>query len=1156
MKIDFKKIEKKWQKKWEVSKCFEAKQLKEGNKFYVMEMFPYPSALGLHLGHALNYTIGDILARFKRMNGFNVLYPMGFDALGLPAENAAIQAGEHPHPYTAQAIKNYIKQMKGLGLSYDWSKMISSMEPEYYKWNQFFFLKFLENGLAYRKKAAVNWCPKCNTVLANEQVVGGCCWRHEDTEVEIRHLEQWFLRTTKYADELLDCIDDLQWPEKIKIMQKNWIGKSHGTEIDFEIETENSDGKISNVVIVHGCPDKKGKFMSNEERAKQKNWRLWTKENLEKKGIKVDLPLMPEPWEPDYEKFKREFEKYKINENSVLIGTSCGCAFLVRWLGETKKKIKKLILVAPWKIVGGNKPKKHFEIRKKFYNFDIDEMINKSVGEVVFFTSNNESDLGKESLKLYQNILKGKVVSLKNHGHYTLSDMGGDIEFPELLDEILSDSKKQKFSIFTTRPDTIYGVTFMVISAQHPKLMELVTADQEKEVGKFLRKIKSTKQEDMDKLDKEGVFTGSYAINPVTNEKVPIWAGNFVIADYGSGMVMGVPAHDQRDFEFAKKYGIDIRQVVAKKGDLVRSVIWDTEKENSYLENLGVKVVEIREQKLNGKLHFIKRIEFDKKTIPSFEKFVIKKLKPYYWYEYICSKGIFFIFRKSDGEIEKLELTPSNEQRINHLTAECFAEKLLDKVPRMNIWKFLATTENRWYHDLIVHTSDGVLINSSQFNGMNNREAIDEITKYLIKKKLARKSVQFKLRDWLISRQRYWGTPIPIIYCDKCGIVPIPEKDLPVKLPMDVKFGKGNPLATNEKFVNVKCPKCGGKARRETDTMDTFVDSSWYFMRYPDNKNDKEPFSKGSQKWLPVDQYIGGIEHATMHLIYARFWTKALRDLGYVNYDEPFTKLFNQGMLHGENGEKMSKSKGNVILPEVVSEKYGIDTARFFLMSLAAPDKAREWSDKGVEGSLKFIKKVMNYFEEVKIGTQGCTPNNIQKNIVTKGKNSDARIESKLNKTIKEITEDIENFRYNLAVIKIRELFQSLPEKTSKDVLEKSLKLLHPFCPHITEELWEKIGNKNFVSLEKWPIADEKKIDESFEKQEEAIRKLKMDIEQIKKLTGKTDAKIYVYVLPNEIEIYKNVEGVELFAVNDKKKYDPENKSKKVKPGKPGIYLE
>jgi len=1043
MEINFKQIESKWQKKWAEKKIFSVKEKSDKKKFYVLEMYPYPSGSGLHMGHAFNYTIGDVLARFKRMQGFNVLYPMGYDSFGLPAENAAIKAGKHPKKSTDEAIKKYIEQQKELGLSYDWGRILMSHDDNYYKWNQFFFLKFLEKGLVYRKVAPVNWCPKCKTVLANEQVQKGCCWRHEDTEVEVKNLEQWFIKTTDYADELLNRIDELQWPERIKIMQKNWIGKSHGTEIDFEV-----DGK-------------------------------------------------------------------------------------------------------------------------------------------------------------------------------------------------------EKFSVFTTRADTIYGVTFMVISAQHPRLIEFVTAEQKKEVEKFLKKIKSVSEKEQESLDKEGVFTGSYAINPITKDRIPIWVGNFVVADYGSGMVMSVPAHDTRDFEFAKKYGIEIKWVIKPKiAEYVvieKSIKGDVESELKKFGKISIDKID----KEWGKFF---RVKVDIGNEDKLIKFLEKNLLTTSddggaWYADSVGTSNIVVFPnkhfilKDDKDYEK------------------YAKYGLSVgVPReqLNV-------------ELKSFTDDGVLINSDKFNGLSSEKACEEITNFLQKKNLGRKKVQFKLRDWLISRQRYWGTPIPIVYCEKCkkkieknsltlnfynqesfeeikkrkktvetralnpdekeryfgdvkkenylkcvnkitgeiiyfevidvnnyknlesvfkdkkllskfsrkinsineledcykftddylgrinknglvawdisrvipGIVPVPEKDLPVKLPMDVKFGEGNPLATNEKFVNVKCPKCGAKARRETDTMDTFFDSSWYYMRFADSKNAKKFFDKNKvDYWLPVDQYIGGAEHACLHLLYARFFTKALRDLGFVKFDEPFIKLFNQGMLHGEDGEKMSKSKGNVINPDEVSKKYGMDTARLFLMSVASPDKDLNWSKKGIEGSSRFIRKVINYFDRVRIG------------------NADAKTESKLNKTIKEVTQYIEGFRYNLAVIKIRDLFNSLPEETSKDVLEKSLKLLHLFCPHITEELWEQLGNKNFISLEKWPICDEKKINERFEKQDEIIRKLKIDVEQIKKLTGKKDAKVYVYVLPNELELYKEIEGIKFFAVNDKKKYDPENKSKKAKVGKPAIYLE
>jgi len=822
--IDFAFIEKKWQKEWEENKIFETKEDIKKKKFYILEMFPYPSGSGLHMGHAFNYIIGDILARFKRMQGFNVLYPMGYDSLGLPAENAAIKEGIHPYDYTEKAIKNFIRQQKELGLSYDWSRMIKTHDSSYYKWDQWIFLKMFEKGLVYRKKAPVNFCPKCNTVLANEQVHDGKCWRHQDTKVEIKHLDQWFFKITEYADELYEDISKLKgWPEKIKAMQRNWIGKSHGVNINFLINGE-------------------------------------------------------------------------------------------------------------------------------------------------------------------------------------------------------------KWQIFTTRPDTIYGVTFMVISAQHPRLMELVTDKQKKEVEKFLNKIKSTSEKDMEELEKEGVFTGSYAINPLTNEKIPIWAGNFVIADYGCGMVMAVPAHDQRDFEFAKKYNIPIKIVIQPKDKKI-----------------------------------------DEKTMKE------------------------------------------------------------------------------------AYTEEGILVNSDKFSNIESKKAIEEITKYLENKKIGKKAINYKLRDWLISRQRYWGTPIPIIYCQKCGVVPVPEKDLPVELPKKVKFGEGNPLLHSKEWINAKCPKCGAIGKRETDTMDTFVNSSWYFLRYCDPKNDKEIFDKKKVKyWMPIDRYIGGAEHACMHLIYFRFYTKFLRDLKLIDLDEPTLNLFNQGMLHGDDGYVMSKSRGNVVLPEEISKKYGIDTARLFLMSQASPDKDIQWSENGIEGSFRFVKRILKYFSEYK------------------EEKSSKKIESKINKAIKEITSYIENFNYNLAIIKLRELFDYIEqEQISRKDAEIFLKLLHPFAPHITEELWHNLGNKTFMSLEKWPEFNEEKIDENLEKQEKVIENTINDIKNIiriiKEKQGKDAKKVYLYVIPKELDLYKdekenikkklNIE-IEIYSVNDSKKYDPQNKSNKSRPEKPAVYVE
>ncbi|MDO8528838.1 MAG: leucine--tRNA ligase [Nanoarchaeota archaeon] len=952
--FNFSKIEKKWQKKWEEKKVFRVKEDKKKKKYYVLEMYPYPSASYLHMGHVRNYTIGDVYARFKRMNGFNVLYPMGFDSFGMPAETAAKKEGIHPRKYTENSIKKITEYMKALGNSYDWSKTLASHEPEYYKWNQYFFLKLFEKGLAYRKKAPVNWCPTCESVLANEEAEKGKCWRCGG-EVIQKEMEQWFLRITSYADQLLRDLSKIEWHEKIKKMQTDWIGKSYGTKIYFEI-----DGK--------------------------------------------------------------------------------------------------------------------------------------------------------------------------------------------------------KIPIFTTRPDTIFGVTFLVISSQHSELMNIVTKEQKKEVEKFLKKIKSSKTEDMEKLSKEGVFTGSYAKNPMNNELVPVWIGNFVVADYGSGVVMAVPSHDQRDFEFAKKYNLKIKPVIQYIKEDVKEII---------------------------------------------------KTKAY--------------------------------------------------------------------------EGSGILINSGDFNGLSNDEAKVHITKYLEEKKLGGYTIQYKLRDWMISRQRYWGTPIPIIYCDECGskvhfdnyksylmggskitgndlikigvkivdttqsgsrkllipnnkierylqliakrldkgfwnevvgneviflfkfkdgktekfvlndknsekiaalcaefnnkpyektsdllgylldndfyndyvakiknkgkpaIIPVPEKDLPVLLPEKVDFKtNANPLSTNKSFVNVKCPKCGGKGRRETDTMGGFVDSSWYFLRYCDNKNKKKAFDeKKVNYWMPVDQYIGGAEHAVMHLMYARFFVKALKDLGFLKFDEPFMKLFNQGIVY-KDGAKMSKSKGNVVFQTDISDKYGIDTARLFLMFVSSPDKQMEWNDEGVEGSFRIINKLIRLKD------------NLQKK-------PDAREDSKINFVIKRVTESIDTFEYPKSVVSMIEFLDyAAANGIAKNNYESLLKLFSPFCPHITEELWEKIGNKGFISLAKWPVADEKKINNKFEEQEKQVEKIIEDINNILKIVG-AKKKVSIYTIPNDKETYSNsldlIEKrtnlvVQIFAVNDKNKYDPTNKSKNSKPGKPALYLE
>ena len=780
-RVNMKEIANKWQKLWRENKIFEVKEVPSKKKFYCLEMFPYPSGK-LHMGHVRNYSIGDAYARFKRMNNYNVLYPMGYDSFGLPAENAAIKHKEEPEHWTAECISMMRKQQEQLGFSYDWSRIVETYKPEYYKWNQWIFLKFYEKGLVYRKKSAVNWCPHCETVLANEQVIDGKCWRCH-TPVEVKHIEQWYLRITKYADELLADLDKLDWPEKVKVMQKNWIGRSE--------------------------------------------------------GVLVNFPLLDPP---------------------------------------------------------------------------------------------------KESNKTIQ--------------------------------------------VFTTRPDTLFGVTFLVFAPEHPLVMDLIKGTKyEKEVRAFIRRVvieEKDKRTSEDK-EKEGIFIGKYAINPLTNEKVPIYIANFVLMQYGTGAVMGVPTHDQRDFDFAKTYNIPMKIVIQPEGS--------------------------------------------------------SKLKP-----------------------------------------ETMKEAFV---------------------------GEGILINSAQFTGLKNKKARGKITDFLEEKGLGKRSVQYKLRDWLISRQRYWGTPIPMIKCPEHGYVPAPYKDLPILLPKDVEFtGMGNPLETSRSFVKTKCPICGKEAERETDTMDTFFDSSWYFLRYCSPKETNLPFNKEAVNyWMPVNQYIGGIEHAILHLLYSRFFVKALRDIGLLNIDEPFTSLLTQGMVL-LNGEVMSKSKGNVIDPGDIIEKYGPDTARLFILATASPEKELEWSDEGINRIhsflLKYYQLVKNNLTRIKSG--------LPKNLTNKEK----YILSLTHSLISEVTQDIETFKLNIAIQKIMRTLNELikqqsdiDDKVFTEVVEKITLLLSPFTPHICEEIWHMIGKKTFVSIEKWPEQNRKLINKRIELLYDIKSNFKTDLRSVIELAEK-----------------------------------------------------
>lgn len=748
-----KSVEEKWQQYWETNKSFKVTEDESRRKYYLLEMFPYPSGR-IHMGHVRNYSIGDVVARFKRMKGFNVLHPMGWDAFGMPAENAAIQNKSHPAKWTNENIAYMRSQLKKMGFSYDWDRELATCDVDYYKWEQLIFLQMYKKGLAYKRTSFVNWCPQCGTVLANEQVEEGRCWRC-DSIVEQKELEQWFFRITEYADELLDYTCKLPgWPERVLTMQRNWIGKSYGCEIDFPLE---------------------------------------------------------------------------------------------------------------------------------------------------------------KSLT--------------------------------------------KIRVFTTRQDTLFGATFMSLAPEHPMAMELTIPENRAMVEAFIEKVQKTEKakRTAEDFEKEGVFTGSYCVNPVTNQRMPVYLANFVLPDYGTGAVMAVPTHDQRDFEFAKKYGLPLQVVIQPEGEILDA----------------------------------------------------------------------------------------------HTMTAAF-------------------------------TTEGTLVNSGRFDGLGNEAAKERIADYLEKEGIGKKTVNYRLRDWGVSRQRYWGNPIPMIYCDLCGATPVPEHDLPVLLPMDVTFtGEGgNPLDKVDSFVTTACPQCGETARRETDTMDTFVQSSWYFLRYCSPDFAAGPLDKArAEYWMSVDQYIGGIEHAVLHLLYARFFTKVLRDLGYIGIDEPFSNLLTQGMVI-KDGSKMSKSKGNVVDPDLLINRYGADTARLFSLFAAPPEKDLEWNDQGVEGCFRFLNRVWKLVFDILPLLQSNVALEPEK-LSDEGK----ALRRSVHKTIRKITEDIEErFHFNTAIAAVMELvntIQAVEPKNDplnapvlKEAVESIIRMLAPFVPHFAEEIWAALGHAGGIDGAGWPTYD------------------------------------------------------------------------------------
>ncbi len=1094
-KYEHKKIEEKWQKKWAEKNMYEHKDDQSKEKYYVLDMFPYPSGDGLHMGHTESYTASDIIYRYKKLQGFDVLHPQGFDSFGLPAENYAIKTGVHPKETTETNASNYIKQMKMLGLGHDLDHLVYTSDLSYYKWTQWLFGKFFENGLVEQKTDKINWCPSCNTGIANEQVEDGKCERCK-TEIEQKEVPGWFFKITDFAEDLINDLDKVDWPEATKKNQKAWIGRSEGAKIKFEIrnskfemndEILNDENEKSNVVLVHGCPSDKEKEMEPETRTYDKHWQPWIKKELEKRGVEVSFPLMPYPWTPIYEEHKKEFEKLDINENSILVGHSCGANFLVRWLSETGQKIKKLILVAPW-----NEPSHKNKIKAEFYNIsEVDYSFKNNISEgVIIFTSDNEEKIGKDTAKMWTDKLDAKLIELKDHGHYTEGEMG-TTEFPELLEEVLQTDNQgviTDLEVFTTRPDTLFGATYLVVAPEHLLIKNKeLKINNYNEVREYINKAKNkTEMERLESKSKTGVkLEGLMAVNPANGEEIPIFVADYVLGGYGTGAIMAVPAHDERDYAFAsqmnaertRKYAertqtdakkIEIRQVVAQKfvGEGENAI----RKDKPMTERRTVDVI----IKHWEKDEFF-CLDWNKKTGKNWHSFVVggveegetleeaalreaqeetgyKNMRAVkqvggeiHSYFYAAHKGVnrapvkrnCIYLELTDGEWEE----PAEEHTKNHDGVWVKKDKVAQVINLSELkiyWNIFIGKQDALF------TGQGEMINSGQFDGMDSREAKKTITEFVG----GEMTTNYRLRDWSISRQRYWGCPIPIVYSPEGKAKFVGEKNLPWLLPEDVDFvPTGTAPLAKSKELKERTEKLFGKGwTPEVDTMDTFVDSSWYFLRYPDPENEKEFCSSEKLKrWLPVDLYIGGAEHTYMHLLYARFFVKAMHKMGLIEFNEPFLKLRHQGMVLDKDGIKMSKSKGNVVNPNDMVEKFGADATRMYMMFAAPLDEEVVFKEEGVKGVYRFLEKTWKLFQDKVLTDCEGDCGEIPKELPVL-----------LHKTIKGVTEDIEEMKFNTAISKLMIFINefSKHEKVPRGAMEKFLILLSPFAPFIAEELW------------------------------------------------------------------------------------------------------
>jgi len=860
---DHRQIEPKWQAAWAAAKFDEAEFPSTRPKFYALIEFPYPSGDGLHVGHPRPYIGLDIVARKRRAEGFNVLYPIGWDAFGLPTENYAIKTGKNPRLVTEENTANFRRQIQALGISFDWSREINTTDPNYYKWTQWIFLQFYKKGLAYKKKLAINWCPKCLIGLANEEAAGGVCERC-GTPVEQKEKEQWLLAITKYADRLERDLDEVDYLPQIKIQQRNWIGRSEGAEFEFKF-SPNPDSASSPSPFSQGEGEPYG-YMTADKK-------LWARLNEKS----VEMRENPTPAEEKlWNELKNKATGYHFRRQHV---------------------IEKFIV--------------DFVCLPKMLVVEVD-------GDVHDYQKEEDAERTQ-----YLEAAGFKVIRFKNDE--VLSDSDKVLsQIKQVLEALplgegVGGADSEFLTVFTTRPDTIFGVTFL---ARHGK------ADR---------------------------FTGEYAINPASGEKVPIWEAEYVMADYGTGAVMGVPAHDERDLAFAQKHGLAVKPVIFQQKDTSCSYIMGVDEKD--LKEIGVTIVE---RTKDGSLKT--KIPFDQ--LEKFKALIRDKMKPHFWCEFTTEKGFHFIFKHKDGKIEEVDLDEKTNDLIDKYGATFNDEKPSEKAE--NVYSWLA--ENDFYKELLIHEGEGVLVNSGEFTGLESGEAAKKITE-----RFGRPAVTYKLRDWIFSRQRYWGEPIPMIECQKCGWQPVPEEDLPVELPPVEKYQPTetgeSPLAALADWVNTQCPKCGGPARRETDTMPNWAGSSWYYLAYvvKDKKSKtynlkplprRQAGKTSLDYWLPVDWYNGGMEHTTLHLLYSRFWHKFLFDLGLVPTSEPYRKRTSHGLILAAGGQKMSKSRGNVINPDEIVARYGADTLRLYEMFMGPFDQAISWSEESLIGPRRFLEKV------------------------------------------------------------------------------------------------------------------------------------------------------------------------------------------------------